>query len=52
MGMEKTAVKWGQREAYEAVRLATCGSKYSLDLDLVRQTVGECEFYLRIKRYV
>lgn len=51
-GMEKTAVKWGKREAYEAVRLATCGSKYSLDLDLVRQTVGECEFYLRIKRYV
>lgn len=43
--------KYGKKEMFNAVRLAVCGTPYSLDLGLVKELVGEEEFLQRLKRY-
>ena len=42
--------KYGKKEMFNAVRMAVCGSPYSLDLDLVKELIGEKEFFERISR--
>ena len=43
--------KYSKRDMFNAVRLAVCGTPYSLDLDLVKELIGSDEFCERLKRY-